>query len=195
MQNELVSPLVEYTEQQKAALDKASQAAQDVIRVISFSVNNLEADATTEGVDLWEHILKSIDDEVDRLRRENDSLHQSLTKQEDVFKEKVNKLLSKLDAFTVVKLAVDLDYLLRTQQKTEAINRFSRFTRGINEQFQNIITKLYYRRSVGLLAAEKFSNQPKESLASRWFGQSGRIYCSSWCGFRIAKQFSGSLQP
>jgi len=165
MQNELVSPLVEYTEQQKAALDKASQAAQDVIRVISFSVNNLEADATTEGVDLWEPILKSIDDEVDRLRRENDSLHQSLTKQEDVFKEKVNKLLSKLDAFTVVKLAVDLDYLLRTQQKTEAINRFSRFTRGINEQFQNIITKLYYRRSVGLLAAEKFSNQPKESLA------------------------------
>jgi len=165
IQNELISPLVEYIDQQKLALEKVNQATQDVIRVITFSVTNLETDLQTEGGDHREPILKSVEEEIDRLRREHDSFHQSLTDQEDVFKEKVNRFISKLDAFTVVKLAVDLDYLLRTQQKTEAINKFSRFTGSINERFQNTITKLYYRRSEGLLAAVKFSKQQQESLA------------------------------
>ena len=163
IQNDLISSLIENTEKLKVGLEKTTQVVQDVIRVISFSVNNLEVDTQAEGIDYREPVIKSIDEEIERLRNEQDSFNQILIDQEHVLQEKGKELLPKLDAFAVVKSAVDLDYLLRTQQKTEAINKFSRVTGGIKERFQNSITKLYYRKSEGLLAAERFRSRETSS--------------------------------
>ncbi|HIA06456.1 MAG TPA: hypothetical protein EYN71_07120 [Flavobacteriales bacterium] len=151
-------------------LEKTITIAEDVTRLISFSLNNPDRDFTGSGSvakadasekpatprkeDLQKSIIDFVNEGDLRIQKElakvRDQKKVALTELPEALK----KTVASLEPDQIISSAGNLkEYIKKTKKRTSLLDRF----RSIKPGLRNKIAKIWYRRSESLLAARKLS--------------------------------------
>jgi len=163
-------------------LEKTITVAEDVTRLISFSLNNPDRDFTGHGQvseasgeseeqslsPKKENLQKSI---IDFVNEGDLRIQKELAKVRDQKKtalvelsEALNKTIANLEPEVIISSAGNLkEYIKKSKKRTSLLDRL----RSIKPGLRNKIAKIWYRRSESLLAARKLSlNSGKLSISA-----------------------------
>lgn len=159
LQTKLLAPLEEHYRHVQPVLSRVDNMLVDVIQVIKFSLDNIENEGDAEVVVNSANLVQAVKDEISRLEEGSSEVEELLNQITGGLNNNYQALSEELNAYAVIRSALDLDYYLRTQKQTQVINKFSVYSRNIKNYVQAGLTNLYYRRSEGLIAAKRYQNR------------------------------------
>ena len=114
--------------------------------------------------------------EINRLKDSIQQVEDLIGHQTGKFSENYASLSQTLNAHAVIKAALDFDYYLMTQKQTQVINKFTLISQNLKNYINTGLTKLYYRRTEGLIAARKFKHK-KDEIGS-WATRTSKMVSS-----------------
>ncbi len=157
-QKNLIAPLEEHAGQLQPVVSKTDHTLADVLQVVNLSLNSAFSEVDSGPENFSAKVIEVIDDEIARLLDSKRQVEEFINQTTDGLKKNYKEVSENLNAYALIKYALDFDYYLLTQKQTQVINRFSAYSQNIKNYILAGLTKLYYRRSEGLIAAKRFQN-------------------------------------
>ena len=170
MSENLIKPLALKTDRLQMVVENTHHVELDVSRAVEFTVENYKSGASAENnAGRRNELIKTITEEAERLKVQEKDLGSAIESYKKDIDETRKLILGKLDGYSVIKSALDLNYILREQRKQQAIGRFAGFRKSLKNKLQDAATNLYYRKSEGILAAKKIQGQKDKSVSTEDF--------------------------
>jgi len=137
----------------------------DIVRIISIGIDNLNEPKVTQSKEAKSETITLIKKEIQHL----EEIYNELTVKKTYFFERVNYHLydtfDKLDPYFVLKSAPNLDELKRAKGRVAFVNRLQEKVKKNSQNYQNLLIKLRYGRSQGLLLAQSMQQSlPEKTL-------------------------------
>ena len=161
METKLMSSLEASSNQLMAALQKSDHAILDVLQVMDLSISGVDDDLDSSP----ERIIETINEEIKRVQEHQDLVEQLLDQQIHGLEGSYKELIEDLNAHSIIKSALDFDYYLRSQKQTQVINKFAVITKNIKNYVLAGLTKVYYRRSEGIITAKRIQSRQWDAAA------------------------------
>ncbi|MEN7546453.1 AAA family ATPase [Rapidithrix thailandica] len=164
LQTHCTEPIVQVIDQLYSDIEKENNLVQDAVRMASFSLETAFSEKSGKDNSLRD-IKKLLEEEKDRVS----AIQQKIKEQKDQVYQEIQavekEFYDRLNPYSLVKSAVNIDYFLFSKSKSKAKKRFTSISNVVKEGVQNSITKLVYRRSEGVLAAKKLQNMGYSSTS------------------------------
>jgi amino acid transporter len=157
IQSNIVAQLESFSGQLQTVLSKADHTILDVMQVTRLALDDLDSEQARE--EAAGRLITTIQGEIARIDDSIQSVEELLENQTHKLHESYAAVSQDLSARAVIKSALDFDYYLMTQKQTQVINKFTSFSQNTKNYIQAGLTKLYYRRSEGVIAAKRFRVQ------------------------------------
>ena len=171
IQTNLVAELQAFSGQLQTFLSKADHTILDVMQVVRLALDDSDPEADKE--DSATKLVGTIQGEINRIQDTVKQVEDLIEKQVTQLKDSYSNVLQNLNAHAVIKAALDFDYYLMTQKQTQVINKFTNISQNARNYVLAGITKLYYRRSEGVIAAKRFKIQ--KDYAANWASVTTRM--------------------
>ncbi len=133
---------------------RAMGVAQDVLRLVTFQLSELEA-VDDEETELREQLTPIIDKGIERLRGEMQKLSEILPQLETTFDEKLHRVVDGSNAYDLTMATERLDQHIRLHQGKRAVSGARGAVRRFQKRVRRAMVGLLYRRSEGVLLARK----------------------------------------
>ena len=158
LQSNLLAPLETTAIQLHSMLDKLDHTLSDVIQVVGLSLDSANEDSASDQEQYLTRVVSTLKEEIQRLQEVKLQTEKFLQKSEEEIVANVNKVSQHLNGRALISLALDFDYYLMTHRQSQVIDRFTSFSQRVKNRILTGITKLYYRKSEGIIAAKRFQS-------------------------------------
>ncbi|MEM6297240.1 MAG: hypothetical protein AAF740_00970, partial [Bacteroidota bacterium] len=125
---------------------KAYGVSLDVVRIISFSLADRSSETGDEEEEMQTNVQNLIEDERKRLREQQRELEKELDVALEYIERFTRKTLDQLSPLQLTQVAENLDQYLRSQNRIQTLNRFSKLSRQLTYQVQSQLTERYFER-------------------------------------------------
>lgn len=155
VQTHFTEPMLQKVNALHEQVHQSYSVGLDVVRIVSFSLNNPVQDTEQKQ----ENISSLIAEEIERLEQEQETLEAKITELSEQVERQTRKTLEQFTPETITTFAGNLDKYLRSKNRIRALNRFSKLTRQLTERTQTRLTDFYFRQR------EQLSLPPHPELA------------------------------
>ena len=155
-ETELIEPLQKQINAMSPELQKANDVAQEVVRLVNYNLSGVADDniateslssVSASAIDRLQKVIK----QVEEIR---DSVKQHFEKQSQAVFEKMNPVL-------VSRAVGELKQTIRTQEGLKYLGKVKKLSETTQAFFKNLLVRLVYQRSEGLLFAKKLGEKPE----------------------------------
>jgi amino acid transporter len=163
IQKNIVESLEANTAELHPMLSQVDHTMVDVLQVVTLTLEGTGDEIDNQEEMNSSKIVKVIDEEISRLLDAKDRLEQAVTAELEGLIKAYGTVSENLNARSLIRFALDFDYYLRTQKQTQVINKFGNYTKRVKDKITSGLTKIYYSKSEGLIAARRFQKYEKDT--------------------------------
>ncbi|WP_299459667.1 amino acid permease [uncultured Microscilla sp.] len=170
VQFNLIEPLVDYTNDLPRKFQRASNMANEVKRMLSFHINQLQNATDVKQKEIKVQVKALLAEEkqqIDKERKEIENIQQQVsTSMADMFRNTVVKL----SPYVISRSADNAEQYIRSRENKTRLSRVGGVSLlRVQSRIKNSITRLWYRRSEGILAAQQLqsTNKKEDSKVER----------------------------
>ncbi|MBX2799430.1 MAG: hypothetical protein KTR31_17275 [Myxococcales bacterium] len=157
---ELVGPIQEILAEVPRAEQRASSTAEDVVRLMSFTVSDVD---TTDQGQVESGLRPVLDSGIERIEAEVMRLAELSDSLQDRIRQRLEQVLDQTNAFAVQGTAEAFEAHGRRLGAAD-LSGLGRLTERVRAEATNALVTLAYRRSAGVLLARRMSEpSPEES--------------------------------
>lgn len=151
-ETDLIEPLQRFLNEKISDLARANDFAQEIVRFINYNLS-LENDNPAVLKDTLTSIIVSAGE---RLHGRIKSLDDTRIDIQKYFHKQTNALFEKMNPILVTRAVGELKHTIRTKESLKYLDKIKSYPQKVKSVFKNILVRLVYQRSEGLLFAKKF---------------------------------------
>lgn len=165
LQNEYIAAFSRQLNDLSGYVGYTQGVLRDIARIVAISIDNLNEPKVIQSKETKAETISLLQKEGVHL----ENIFEELTTKKDFFFERINYHLhdtfDKLDPYFVLKSAPNLDEIRRAKGRVAFINNIQNRVKKNNQALQDLVIKLRYGRSQGLLLAQKIQQSlPEQTL-------------------------------
>lgn len=170
VQTHFTEPTLQKINQAHDYVHQSYSLGLDVVRILSFSLNNPVQDEPESHLhdqeQLQKDLVRLVDEEIRRIDQQQDELETQIAILLEQIEIKSVKALEQFTPDRITALAENLDKYLRSQNRIRALNRFSKLSRQFSQRTQNYLTDFVFRQQERLQLPLRQPEAPTEQLAA-----------------------------
>ena len=161
LETDFVDPFQNKMQQVPLKIEKSIKVAADAIRLIKFNLAAAETPEEMEGVTLQEPLSNIIENSLERISSECKEAALLATELETYVQTSLAAVFEKTNPYMIARSAGNLGQYIRTQESRRVISGVESKGKHVKHYFSNMLVRLLYRGSEGVLWARRLSeNQP-----------------------------------
>jgi amino acid transporter len=134
---------------------RAGAVAQDVMRLVSFQLNELEAPDDADDAHDAGHVKPAVVNGLERVQSEIEALNEAMQGVDDAFDKQLTVVIDGTNAYDLTGSAADLEQHIRRHRGERAVSGARHVLRRGSDTMKDAVANLLYRRSAGQLMAQK----------------------------------------
>jgi amino acid transporter/DNA replication protein DnaC len=142
---------------------RAASTAQDVIRLIEFSMADVEAMGGWENEGFRSQVLSVVKNGLDRLGEELEGLKTSAERFERRVEEQLQVMLEGTNPYALTSHTENLGQYIRSRGSQQAVSRLREAGQRLTNATRRALVSLMYRRSTGILLARRLGRQTERT--------------------------------
>ena len=155
METELVEPFQKQLSQLPGHLQRGVRAADDIVRLVRFRKENAETRETGESADSQESMQDIVASCLLRIDEEQEQTAEALELFRKSAQTFLNATFGKLNLYLMTRLAGNIVQHIRAQESRKVIFGIEVGRQRLRNFFHNLLVRLLYHRSEGLLLARR----------------------------------------
>ncbi|OJJ23441.1 hypothetical protein BKI52_03510 [marine bacterium AO1-C] len=162
VQQNLIEPLLDYTQDLPRKLQRASNMTNEVKRILSFHIGQLQNANELKQKEIKLQIKELLAEEkqqIDKERKEIEVINQQTSNSIDnVWQD----IVGKLSPYVISRSASNANQYIRTKENKTRLSRVGGLSQRVQSGFRNGVTRFWYRRSEGILLAKQLQKASKD---------------------------------
>jgi amino acid transporter/DNA replication protein DnaC len=142
---------------------RAASTAQDVIRLIEFSMADMEAMGGWANEGFRSQVLSVVKNGLDRLGEELEGLKASAERFERRVEEQLQVMLEGTNPYALTSHTENLGQYIRSRGSQQAVSRLREAGQRLTNAARSALVSLMYRRSTGILLARRLGRQTEST--------------------------------
>lgn len=161
VQLNLIEPLLDYTQDLPRKFQRASNMTNEVKRILSFHVSQLQNASENKQKQIKVNIKELLIEEkvqIDKERQEIIVIQQQISSS---IASALRNTVAKLSPYVISRSAANADQYIRNKENKIGLSRVGGVSQRIQSSIRESITRLWYRRSEGILLAQQLQSVSK----------------------------------
>ncbi|MFZ0389716.1 MAG: hypothetical protein WAN36_04580, partial [Calditrichia bacterium] len=151
----LLEPLQSEFDQFSQNLEQSLDESQDIRRLMQFQISNLAREESPDTAESLELIRSIANDSLKRISAELNKVH-GLQENLQQFMDKLLKdLFEKMNPYVMMHSAARVGQYIRVREGRKMLTRVETTRSRIQSSFKNLLVRIYYRKSQGVLLAKQ----------------------------------------
>lgn len=156
-QSDLLEPLQHIADELPDKLQQADSIIQDIIRLVSFSMQQPETSIGFEQDDAIENLLPFIVEQQEKVKIQIQLMTRYKNNIKLQFFSRLTETIDKFSLYSFGKLAVNMKQYVLDQESKKRFSKITRQAHRIKKYYKKQVNHLWYRRSEALLLANKLN--------------------------------------
>ena len=153
VETDLINPLQQHIKELSASLQKTIEVAQDIIRFTNHNLLLFSEDKKS----IQESLSAIIKNGMDRVSKEKNGISEMQQKLRTDFNKVLHSTFDKMNPYLILRSVGEIKQTIRTQESRKIISKITKFGQWLKLNSKNLLVRLIYKRSEGVLFAKKFT--------------------------------------
>lgn len=162
VQQSLIEPLLDYTQDLPRKFQRASNMTNEVKRILSFHVGQLQNANELKQKDIKLQIKELLAEEKQQIEKERQEIIAINQQTNKVLESAWQDMVGKLSPYVISRSASNADQYIRSKENKTRLSRVGSLNQRIQSGVRNGVTRFWYRRSEGILLAKQLQKASQE---------------------------------
>lgn len=162
VQLNLIEPLVDYTNDLPRKFQRASNMTNEVKRILSFHINQLQNATESKQKQIKIQVKELLAEEKQQIGKERTEIENIQQQMSTSIDNALRNTLVKLSPYVISRSASNAEQYIRSKEGKTRLSRVGGISLRMQSTLKDSITRLWYRRSEGILVAQQLQSINKQ---------------------------------